>query len=112
MININVGATTLMTRLVIKRMKEQGRGAIVNVSSASTLIPAPLGSVYSASKIFVSRFSETLRAEYSKYGVTVQCLTPYYIKTKMVYIERIKVRESFIFLFAHFHAFFKKPLTF
>lgn len=91
-ININIGSTTLMTRLVIEQMKKRGKGAIVNMSSATDLFPAPLMSVYAATKIYVRYLSEAIRAEYSKYGLTVQCLSPYYINTRMVgYSERIQV---------------------
>ncbi|XP_058802267.1 hydroxysteroid dehydrogenase-like protein 1 [Phymastichus coffea] len=93
-ININITAATLMTRLVIDQMKRNGKGAIVNVSSATDLVPSPLLSVYSASKIYIRYLSEAVRAEYSKYGITVQCLSPFYINTKMVgYSERIQNHE-------------------
>lgn len=84
---INNGATTLMTHMVIEEMKKRGKGAIVNISSASHLMPLPLLSIYSASKIFVTYFSDAIRAEYSKFGITVQCLSPFYITTKMIHFS-------------------------
>ena len=71
-INVNVGAVTLMTRMIIEGMKERGKGAIINVSSGSELQPLPLMTVYAATKVYVRSFSEALRAEYSKFGVTIQ----------------------------------------
>lgn len=53
-ININVGAATMMTRLIINDMKKRGRGAIVNVSSGSELQPLPLMTVYAATKVLYS----------------------------------------------------------
>lgn len=50
-VTINVGAVTLMTRLVIQGMRERRRGAIVNVSSAAECQPLPLMNVYAASKV-------------------------------------------------------------
>lgn len=50
-ININVGAATMLTRLIINDMKKRGRGAIVNVSSGSELQPLPLMTVYAATKV-------------------------------------------------------------
>ncbi|XP_046474389.1 inactive hydroxysteroid dehydrogenase-like protein 1 isoform X1 [Neodiprion pinetum] len=82
-INVNVGATTLMTRMLIGAMEKRGRGAIVNVSSGSELQPLPLMTVYAATKIYVKSFSEALRAEYSRSGITVQHLVPFFINTKM-----------------------------
>jgi len=66
MININVGTTTLMTKLVIKQMRKRRKGAIINISSASEFQP-----------------SEAIRAEYSQFGISVQHLSPFYITTKM-----------------------------
>lgn len=91
-ININVGATTLMTRLVIGQMQQRGRGAIVNVSSASCLSPLPLMTVYAATKIYMKNFSEAIRMEYSRFGITVQHLYPFFVTTKMNdYSHRFKV---------------------
>lgn len=80
---VNNGATTLMTHMIIEGMKRRGKGAIVNVSSAASLLPLGLLAVYSASKSFVSYFSEAIRDEYSKFGITVQYLTPFFVKTQM-----------------------------
>lgn len=49
--NINMGATTIMTRMVLPQMQKRQKGAIVNVSSSSELQPLPLMSVYAASKV-------------------------------------------------------------
>lgn len=53
MININVAAVTMMTRMLINDMKARGKGAIVNLSSGSSLQPLPLMAVYSASKVII-----------------------------------------------------------
>jgi short-subunit dehydrogenase len=50
-LNINIGATTMMTRLILPQMQKRKRGAIVNVSSGSELQPLPLMTVYAASKV-------------------------------------------------------------
>lgn len=93
-INVNVGATTLMTRLVIGDMQKRRRGAIVNVSSGSEFQPLPLMTVYAATKAYVKSFSDALRAEYSRYGITVQHLSPLYVNTKMnAFSHRLQVLE-------------------
>jgi 17beta-estradiol 17-dehydrogenase / very-long-chain 3-oxoacyl-CoA reductase len=56
-ININVGAVTMLSRAVIPQMKEKRRGIIVNISSGSECQPIPLSAVYGASKIYVKNFS-------------------------------------------------------
>lgn len=52
-ININVGAVTMMSRILVEDMKKRKRGAIVNVSSGSELQPLPLMTVYAASKVML-----------------------------------------------------------
>lgn len=94
-INVNVGATTLMTRLLIEDMKQRGKGAIVNISSGSELQPLPLMTVYAATKVYVRSFSEALRAEYSRFGLTIQHLTPLFVNTKMnAFSQRLQVRKE------------------
>ena len=56
-ININVGAVTMMSRILIPQMKQNGRGIIVNVSSGSECQPAPLMTVYASSKVYVKNFT-------------------------------------------------------
>ncbi|XP_078040308.1 inactive hydroxysteroid dehydrogenase-like protein 1 [Augochlora pura] len=82
-ISLNVGATTLMTRLLIGKMEKRGKGAIVNISSGSELQPLPLMTVYAATKLYIRSFSEAIRSEYSRFGLTVQHLTPFFVNTKM-----------------------------
>lgn len=82
-LNINCGATTLMTRMILPQMQKRQKGAIVNVSSGSELQPLPLMSVYAASKVFVKSFTEAIRFESQKYGITVQHLSPLFVNTKM-----------------------------
>ncbi|XP_014485198.1 PREDICTED: inactive hydroxysteroid dehydrogenase-like protein 1 [Dinoponera quadriceps] len=96
-ININVGATTLMTRMIVGQMQQRGRGAIVNVSSASEMTPIPLIAVYSASKTYMKNFSESIRMEYSRFGITVQHLSPFFVTTKMnEYSHRFKISSLFV----------------
>ncbi|XP_043591994.1 inactive hydroxysteroid dehydrogenase-like protein 1 [Bombus pyrosoma] len=96
-INVNVGATTLMTRIVIGQMQKRGKGAIVNISSGSAFQPLPLMTVYAATKIYIKSFSEALEAEYSKCGITVQHLTPFFVNTKInAFSDRLQVSSIFV----------------
>jgi len=51
LVNVNVGATTHMTKVVLPGMQKRKRGAIVNVSSSAELQPMPLLAVYAATKV-------------------------------------------------------------
>lgn len=56
-ININIGAVTMMSRSVIPQMKINKRGIIVNISSGSECQPAPLMTVYASTKVYVKNFT-------------------------------------------------------
>lgn len=83
LININIGAATQMTRLVLPSMYSKRKGAIVNLSSGSKLQPLPFMNLYAASKIFLDYFADALRHEYRNSGITIQNLCPYLISTKI-----------------------------
>ncbi|KAG7484836.1 hypothetical protein MATL_G00053720 [Megalops atlanticus] len=84
-INCNILSVTQMTRLVLPRMVERGKGLIINISSEAASEPQPMLSLYSATKIFVTYFSRCLNSEYSPRGVTVQCVAPFVVSTNMTY---------------------------
>ncbi|XP_031843828.1 hydroxysteroid dehydrogenase-like protein 1 [Nomia melanderi] len=96
-ININIGATTMMTRLVIDEMRKRGKGAIVNISSGSEIQPLALMTVYAATKVYIKSLSEALRVEYSRFGLTVQHLTPFFVTTKMnAFSDKLQVSNIFV----------------
>jgi short-subunit dehydrogenase len=76
MLRLNIQALVELTYLLLAPMLEQGRGAIVNVSSTASFQPVPYTSVYSATKAFVTSFSLALAEEVRRYGVSVITLCP------------------------------------
>ncbi|PIK34148.1 putative inactive hydroxysteroid dehydrogenase-like protein 1, partial [Apostichopus japonicus] len=50
LININIGAATLMSHLVLPKMAERKRGAIINISASASIYPNPQLAVYAACK--------------------------------------------------------------
>lgn len=103
MINVNLGAMTQMTRIILPGMAARKRGAIVNMSSGSKLVPLPLMNMYAASKIFIDYYSEALRNEYKKKGLTIQTLSPYFVSTKII---------EFSQLLSHVNVFVPSPHRF
>ncbi|KAL2739369.1 inactive hydroxysteroid dehydrogenase-like protein 1 [Vespula maculifrons] len=94
---VNVGAATMMTRLIIEQMKKHKKGAIVNISSGSEHQPLPLMTVYAATKAYLKSFSDAIRIEYSKFGITIQHLVPLFINTKMnAFSPRLQVSSLFV----------------
>lgn len=57
MLKINCESTMRMTKYILPNMIQKRCGAIVNLSSVSSLLPAPLLATYAASKSFVKSFS-------------------------------------------------------
>ncbi|KAJ6666180.1 hypothetical protein lerEdw1_001085 [Lerista edwardsae] len=80
-VNINIGATTMMTHILLPEMVERRKGAIVNIASLSCCQPTPLMSAYSASKAYVDHFSRALYYEYAPQGIFVQSLLPSFLST-------------------------------
>jgi 17beta-estradiol 17-dehydrogenase / very-long-chain 3-oxoacyl-CoA reductase len=80
---MNIDSTVWMSRMVLPGMLERGKGAIVNISSASAMYDLPLLAEYSGAKSFIEKFSRALNAEYKAKGVTCQCQIPFYVATKL-----------------------------
>lgn len=85
LLRINIDSTTLMTYTVLHRMIAQQKGLIVNISSAASMMPAPLLSIYGAAKQYIDKLTDSLSIEYtSKYpNIQFQVHNPLYVATKM-----------------------------
>ncbi|ETN60179.1 steroid dehydrogenase [Anopheles darlingi] len=83
LININVGAATLLCNIVIPKMKSNKRGLIVNISSMSALAPTPYLNVYAATKAYMTSFSHALHEELKPYGIECQTVSPGFVHTSM-----------------------------
>ncbi|XP_072302438.1 hydroxysteroid (20-beta) dehydrogenase 2 isoform X4 [Eucyclogobius newberryi] len=82
-VNCNMLSVPQMSKLVLPYMVTRGRGLIINISSETGVRPHPLLSLYSATKLFVTYFSQCLHAEYKSKGIIVQCVTPFLVSTNM-----------------------------
>lgn len=51
LVTIHVTSVNRMTLLVLPGMEERGRGIIINVSSLAVALPAPLRTLYAATKV-------------------------------------------------------------
>ena len=76
LIALNITALTRLANAVTPRLVQQGKGAIVNVSSVVGLAPEYQMSVYGASKAFVLFLSQGMHQELSPKGIYVQALLP------------------------------------
>lgn len=82
MLDVNIGALTHLTHLLLPALKKSGRAAILNVSSVAGFFPLPSMAVYSATKAYVTSFSEALRIELLDTGVSVTTLCPGPVETE------------------------------
>uniref|UniRef100_A0A5S6QX96 Very-long-chain 3-oxoacyl-CoA reductase n=1 Tax=Trichuris muris TaxID=70415 RepID=A0A5S6QX96_TRIMR len=93
LINVNCVSTVLLTRIAIEQMLPKKRGAIVNVSSSLASFRTAFLTTYSASKAFVRVFTLSLLQEYGKSGIHIQCVSPFYVVSKMS-----KIRKASFFI--------------
>ncbi|XP_071867712.1 very-long-chain 3-oxoacyl-CoA reductase [Bombus fervidus] len=87
-LQLNVAAVTGVARALLPQLFERRKGVLINISSALAVMPSPYLSVYAASKAYVLKLSYDLAAEAEPYGVTVQCVTPGPVATKMSKIKK------------------------
>ncbi|AIQ51335.1 SDR family NAD(P)-dependent oxidoreductase [Paenibacillus sp. FSL R7-0331] len=76
MIDVNIKALTIMTKLFVPDMVKRSQGGVMNVASLVAFFPGPMMSVYYATKAYVLSFTEALENELSGTGVTVTALCP------------------------------------
>lgn len=80
MLDTNVRAVHILTKLVSKTFKERGYGHILNVASLAAFFPGPMFGAYYATKSYVLRISqavaEELRQAGSKVKISVLCPGP------------------------------------
>jgi short-subunit dehydrogenase len=76
MIQVNVTALTVLTKLFLPGMLARRRGRILNVASTAGFAPGPLMAVYYATKAYVISLSEALAEELRVSGVSVTVLCP------------------------------------
>jgi NAD(P)-dependent dehydrogenase (short-subunit alcohol dehydrogenase family) len=91
---VNVFGLARLTQLVLPRMRAQGDGYIVNISSMGGKIWEPLGSWYHAAKFAVEGLSDSLRAEVSGFGIKVVIIEPGNIRTEWGGIAAEKLEQT------------------
>ena len=81
MIDVNIKAVHILTRMFLKDMEKKGQGRILNVASSAGLLKGgPLMSTYYATKSYVVNFSlaiyEELRRKKSNVKISILCPGP------------------------------------
>ena len=83
MINVNLKSVWLCMKYEIRQMLKQGKGAIVNTSSAAGLVGAPSNPAYPASKHGVVGITKSTALEFARKGIRVNCVCPGPTRTGM-----------------------------
>ena len=83
-IAVNLSAVFHAVRAAVPVMKAQGRGRIVNIASAHSLVASPFKSAYVAAKHGVAGFTKSVALELAQTGVTCNAISPGYVRTPLV----------------------------
>jgi len=62
-VQLNIGALIVLTKLFLQDMLDRGEGKILNLSSIASKSPGPWHSVYHGTKAFIQSFTEALRSK-------------------------------------------------
>ena len=92
MINTNITAYHILTKLYLIDMKKVNRGHILNVASIAGFMPGPLMSTYYATKSYIVRLSEGIREELKKEksNVKISILCPGPVNTNFNNVANVK----------------------
>ena len=91
-IDINLGSTFLMCKYAIKKMLKNKYGRVVNITSVVGHTGNLGQANYAASKAGIIGMSKSLAIEYAKKNITINCVSPGFIKSKMTdnIVESVK----------------------
>jgi short-subunit dehydrogenase len=86
-VDVNLRAPVMLSRLVLPHLRLAGGGAIVNVASIAGKIPLPDEAVYSATKFGLRAFSRAMADELAGTGITVSLVSPGPVETGFILSE-------------------------
>ena len=75
-LRVNLTGTFVTARAVAARMKDLGRGVIVNTASGRALAGAANGAHYAAIKGVIFALTKSLALDWAAYGIRVNCVIP------------------------------------
>ncbi len=92
MIDVNIRAVHILTKLFLRDFIERDRGIILNVASSAGFMPGPLLSTYYATKNYVLRLTEAIYEELRRRGshVKISALCPGPVNTEFNRVAKVK----------------------
>lgn len=82
-VDLNLKATFFMSQAAGKIMCEQSYGRIVNIASVAGQVAMRTGVAYGSSKAGVIQMTRVLALEWSKFGVNINAIAPWYFRTPL-----------------------------
>jgi len=83
-VDLNLGSVWFLSRVAAEPMLGQGKGAIVNISSGSSMFAFPIGAPYGASKAAVNNLTASFAAAWTPKGIRVNALAVGAVRTEML----------------------------
>ncbi|MHB8780191.1 MAG: SDR family NAD(P)-dependent oxidoreductase [Candidatus Geothermincolia bacterium] len=90
---VNLWGVVYGSHYLVRRMREQGGGHIVNIASAMGLLSFPDMAPYSVSKAAVISLSEILRVELAPHRVKVSVVCPMFFNTNL--LSSLRYQDEF-----------------
>ncbi|XP_030463055.2 secoisolariciresinol dehydrogenase-like [Syzygium oleosum] len=82
-IGVNLTGVFLGSKHAAQAMIPLRRGSIINVGSVSSSVGGVASHAYASSKHAVVGLTRNVAAELGRYGIRVNCLSPYFIRTQL-----------------------------
>ena len=94
MINTNITAVHILTKLYLKEMVKENKGHILNVASIAGFMPGPLMATYYATKNYVVSLTRAIRKELrkNKSKVKISLLCPGPVDTNFNNVANVKFK--------------------
>ena len=88
-LDVNLTAYFLCARAAARAMRVNGGGSIVNIGSVHRIISEPNSGAYAASKGAVAQLTRNLAIELAPYNITVNSISPGFIRTAMSIVNGV-----------------------
>jgi acetoacetyl-CoA reductase len=92
----NLDSVFNVTRHVVEGMIQKGFGRIISISSVNGQKGQFGQTNYSAAKAGMTGFTRSLARELAEFGITVNCISPGYVGTRMVMAVPENIREAIV----------------
>ena len=86
-LDVNVTGTFIVARAAARIMKEQGYGAIVNITSIAGMRGSKGRAAYGASKGAVINLTQVMAVDLARYGIRVNAIAPGPVDTPLVQVH-------------------------